>query len=113
MQRVLQKFSSQLEDCLSLTTGEGPIHSLLHQLVFGDDSSEDSQGAAEEGRASAEVVVKPREAVTEMSGGEYWWKLAVCVVGLQASYLTWGVLQVYIPYPNPIGSVIGPDWMAL
>ena len=68
------------------------VYSLLHQLVFGDDRSEDALGAVEEGKASS--VPKTRETAAEMTGSEYWGKLVVCVVGLQASYLTWGVLQV-------------------
>lgn len=74
-----------------MTVGEGPIYSLLHQLVFGDDRSDDALSAAEEGQV--EPVNKPKED-KELSGAEYYLKLLVCVVGLQASYLTWGVLQV-------------------
>lgn len=74
------------------TTGEGVVYSLLHQLVFGDDRSEDALGVVEEGKASS--VPKTRETAAEMTGSEYWGKLVVCVVGLQASYLTWGVVQV-------------------
>lgn len=72
-------------------TGEGPVYSLLHQLVFGDDRTDDALSAAEEG--SVATVSKPKEE-TEMTGAEYYGKLLFCVVGLQASYLTWGVLQV-------------------
>lgn len=38
-------------------------------------------------------VSKPKED-KELSGPEYYMKLLFCVVGLQVSYLTWGVLQV-------------------
>ena len=82
---------------LSLPVGEGPVYSVLHQLVFGDDgSSEDALGAVEKGEVpSPATAVKSRETASEMRDWEYWWKLVVCVVGLQTSYLTWGVLQVY------------------
>lgn len=73
-------------------TGEGPVYSLLHRLVFGDDRSADPLAAVEEGKTPP--ASKPKEETTEMSGSEYYGKLAMCVVGLQVSYLTWGVLQV-------------------
>ena len=60
--------------------------------MFGDDREDDIQKAAEEGKVS--TVTKPKEEA-EMTGTEYYGKLALCVVGLQASYLTWGVLQVW------------------
>ena len=76
------------------------MYGALHQLVFGDDRGEDALGAAEEGKSSLAVTpgAKSREPVTEMGDWEYWGKLALCVVGLQASYLTWGVLQVLRKY---------------
>lgn len=74
-----------------MVVGEGPVYSLLHQLVFGDDRNGDALSTAEEGQVAP--VSKPKED-TEMSGTEYYWKLLLCIVGLQASYLTWGVLQV-------------------
>ena len=67
------------------------MYSLLHQLVFGDDREDDAQSAAEKGEEPA--ATKPK-GEAEMTGTEYYGKLALCVVGLQASYLTWGVLQV-------------------
>lgn len=69
------------------------MYSLLHQLVFGDDRSDDALAVVEEGK-TVPAGSKPKEVVTEMSNSEYYSKLAMCVVGLQVSYLTWGVLQV-------------------
>lgn len=59
--------------------------------MFGDDRSDDALSAAEEGQVDS--VSKPKED-KELSGAEYYLKLLLCIVGLQASYLTWGVLQV-------------------
>ena len=79
---------------LCARAGEGPLYSLLHVLVFGDDRSEDRLQLAEEGGAAMETKQPgpPKEA--ETTAMEYFVKLALCTVGLQASYLTWGVLQV-------------------
>ena len=64
--------------------------------MFGDDVNEDALATAEEGKASSSVT-KAKEAASEATTGSgHWVKLLVCVVGLQASYLTWGVLQVCI-----------------
>lgn len=71
------------------------MYSALHQLVFGDDREEkDALSAVEEGKTPSST--KPKDVTPEMTGSEYYGKLAFCVVGLQASYLTWGVLQVCI-----------------
>ena len=71
------------------------MYSVLHQLVFGDDrDSSDRLAAAEEGKAPSAASPKPKEMAPEMSETEYCGKLVLCIVGLQASYLTWGVLQV-------------------
>ena len=69
------------------------MYSVLHRLVFGDDRNDDPLAAAEEGKTPA--ASRPKEGSTEMSGSEYYGKLVLCVVGLQVSYLTWGVLQVW------------------
>ena len=71
------------------------MYSALHQLVFGDDRSDDALRTVEEGAAAG--VTNPRETAAEQdSVPGYWVKLGVCVVGLQVSYLTWGVLQVCV-----------------
>ena len=65
--------------------------------MFGDDHNEDALAAAEEGKASSSVTKGKETAASEATtGSRYLVKLLVCVVGLQASYLTWGVLQVCI-----------------
>ena len=60
-------------------------------LVFGDDRSEDRLQVAEDEGAAIETKQPgpPKEAETTD-----FVKLALCTVGLQASYLTWEVLQV-------------------
>ena len=79
------------------------MYSLLHLLVFGDDRSDDALRAAEEGKAAAGSKPAATDEA-ELLGAQYCSKLVMCVVGLQASYLTWGVLQVcgYLPlHPGP------------
>lgn len=77
-------------------SGKGPINAALRLLVFGD--MEDPLKAAEEGKGGEEAdsaATPTQEAVTEqLSTGRYCAMLLFCVVGLQGSYLTWGVLQV-------------------
>ena len=70
------------------------MYSLLHRLVFGDDRGDDALGVAEKGEAPATVATKSKDVIPEMTGAEYYGKLAFCTIGLQISYLTWGVLQV-------------------
>ena len=41
-----------------------------------------------------ETVTSPATTTTEPSSLEYYMKLVFCILGLQASYITWGVLQV-------------------
>lgn len=74
--------------------GQGPLYSLLHMLVFGDDRTEDPLEKAEAGEVAVETKPPSPKEEPEMSTVQYCSKLVVCVIGLQASYLTWGVLQV-------------------
>lgn len=62
-------------------------------LVFGDDRTEDPLQKAEAGEVAVEPPLPKEE--PEMSTVQYCGKLALCVIGLQGSYLTWGVLQVH------------------
>ena len=64
-------------------------------LVFGDDRSEDRLKLVEEGGAAMETKPPGPAKEAETTAMEYFVKLALCTVGLQASYLTWGVLQVH------------------
>lgn len=63
-------------------------------LVFGDDRTEDPLEKAEAGEVAVETKPPPLKEEPEMSTAQYCSKLAMCVIGLQGSYLTWGVLQV-------------------
>ena len=74
--------------------GQGPLYSLLHMLVFGDDRTEDQLEKAEAGEVAVETKPPSPKEEPEMSTVQYCSKLAMCVIGLQTSYLTWGVLQV-------------------
>uniref|UniRef100_A0A8C5N2B2 Adenosine 3'-phospho 5'-phosphosulfate transporter 1 n=1 Tax=Leptobrachium leishanense TaxID=445787 RepID=A0A8C5N2B2_9ANUR len=66
-----------------LETGRGPCFSLVKSCVFGDEAkSVDEAAAAAAGRMDGESST-PQQAC----------KLIFCAAGLQAAYLTWGVLQ--------------------
>ena len=66
---------------LLVATGEGPLYGVLRLLVLGqtpDMLPTTKVEAKEQGGSGLTSAVK----------------LLVCIVGLQVSYLTWGVLQV-------------------
>ena len=67
------------------------VNSILKMLVIGDVEDADPNSKAEEGRASTSLDTSEDP---EISTYYYSMKLLLCIVGLQASYLTWGVLQV-------------------
>lgn len=53
----------------------------------------------EEGRTKAAdttTATTTTDQGTEMTTSQYTIRLLVCIVGLQGSYLTWGILQVYL-----------------
>lgn len=66
---------------------------VLRMLVFGD--VEDPSDVMEKGRPQSPTSTSEQEAATDkLSTFHYCAKLVWCIVGLQGSYLTWGVLQV-------------------
>ncbi|XP_007537445.1 adenosine 3'-phospho 5'-phosphosulfate transporter 1 isoform X1 [Erinaceus europaeus] len=65
-----------------LETGRGLCFPLVKTCVFGNEP-----------KASDEVPLTPRAEATETTPTRQALKLLFCAVGLQGSYLTWGVLQ--------------------
>lgn len=70
-----------------LTAGQGPLNSFLKLIAVGEleDPLANAEAGGQEKGTSSETIE---------TSAEYYVKLLICIVGLQASYLTWGVLQV-------------------
>ena len=80
---------------ISHLTGSGLGYSILRAFVLG--SPKDEMQRMEEGESKQSM--QNNEVVTPTSTTWYLIKLLLCIVGLQLSYLTWGLLQViYLIY---------------
>lgn len=70
---------------------KGHLYSLLRLCVFGS-LTHDELELLEEGKLKEKSTTPP--AVENHSFFCYYTKLLICLLGLQLSYLTWGLLQV-------------------
>uniref|UniRef100_A0A8C4N1G8 Adenosine 3'-phospho 5'-phosphosulfate transporter 1 n=2 Tax=Eptatretus burgeri TaxID=7764 RepID=A0A8C4N1G8_EPTBU len=66
-----------------LDKGHGICFPLVRVCVFGNEKAESTEDHIEIGRAE----------MAESSASQQALRLVICIIGLQASYLTWGVLQ--------------------
>lgn len=91
----LSKVTVAWRQSCTCPVGQGRLNAVLKLLVFGDAEDEDPQAAAEEGKAPT-IGTTPSSPTSapEQTTLQYTVKLLICVMGLQGSYLTWGVLQV-------------------
>ena len=71
--------------------GQGPLYSLLRLCVHGSPKDELPVKAPEATPASPS---RSTAGSGESSSTEYFLRLAFCILGLQVSYITWGLLQV-------------------
>lgn len=78
----------------TFSTGDGRLNSLFKLLAIGITESDIATEKSEEGKVPPS---SPRQSPVQGESGytvQYCLKLLFYVIGLQASYLTWGVLQV-------------------
>ena len=68
--------------------GQGPLYSFLRLCVHGSPKDELPVKATD-----VETVASPTPN-GEPASLEYYTKLIICILGLQISYVTWGLLQV-------------------
>ncbi len=87
--------SASSDYCLSCA-GEGRFNSLLKTFAIGTIDNNAALEKAEEGQQSPARSSTSPTGAGEGNAVQYYVKLLFCVIGLQASYLTWGVLQVRI-----------------
>ena len=70
--------------------GQGPLYSLLRLCVYGSPKDELPVKAPEATPASPSTSASSGEPTST----EYFLRLVFCILGLQVSYVTWGLLQV-------------------
>ena len=75
--------------------GSGPFYSFLRCCIIGGNVTDALQNAEEGGTPAKDKSISSDE--TSANNITYYVKLVLCVIGLQISYLFWGVLQVSIP----------------
>lgn len=75
--------------------GSGPFYSFLRCCIIGGNVTDTLQNAEEGGTPAKDKSISSDE--TSANNITYYVKLVLCVIGLQISYLFWGVLQVSIP----------------
>ena len=74
---------------MSFILGQGPLYSFLRLCVHGSPKDELPVKASD-----VETVTASPTRNAEPSSLDYYMKLIFCILGLQVSYITWGVLQV-------------------